>query len=59
MDIDALIWLLIPFLFIVVWVVLARVRPSVLKRSRKSIAVGIVVIALVIVYTIWNLFFRQ
>jgi len=60
MDIEALIWLLIPLLIIVVWIVFAKVRPSALKLSRKSkYAVAIVVIALVIVYTIWNLFFRQ
>jgi len=60
MDIDALMWLLIPFLILVVWVVVAKARPSALKLSRKSnYVVAIVVIALVTVYTIWNYFFRR
>jgi hypothetical protein len=50
MDINALLWLAIPLLIMVMYVVLVKVRPVVLKRSRKSnYAVAIVVIALVIV----------
>ena len=60
MDIDALIWLAVPFLFLVLYVVLAKSRPSALKLSRKSsYAVVIVIIVLVILYTIWSEFFRQ
>jgi hypothetical protein len=60
MDIDALVWLSIPFLIMVIAVVLARAKPSALKLSRRSkYALAIVVIALVVVYTTWNLFFRQ
>ena len=60
MDIDALVWLSIPLLIMVIAVVLAKARPSALKLSRRSKYVAaIVVLALVIVYTIWNLFFRQ
>ncbi|MFX0107975.1 MAG: hypothetical protein ACFE7R_06815 [Candidatus Hodarchaeota archaeon] len=60
MDIDALVWLSIPFLIMVIAVVLAKARPSALKLSRKGkYAVAIVVFALFVVYTLWNLFFRQ
>ena len=59
MDDDALLWLIVPFIIMVVYVVLVRIRPCALKLSRKSsYAVVIVVVALVIIYTMWNLFFR-
>jgi uncharacterized membrane protein (UPF0136 family) len=48
MDIDALIWVLIPFLAIVIWVVLAKARPSITKPNRKNLAVGIVVAIIIL-----------
>jgi uncharacterized membrane protein (UPF0136 family) len=48
MDIDALVWLLIPFLIIVIWVVLAKARPGISKPSRKNLAVGIVVAIIIL-----------
>ena len=48
MDIDALIWVLIPFLAIVIWVVLAKARPSISKPTRKNIGVGIVVAIIIL-----------
>ena len=60
MDIDALVWLAIPLLILVIYVVLVKGRLSASKRSRKTnYAVAIVVVALVILYNIWNFFFRQ
>jgi len=59
MNIDALIWIAIPFLLLVLYLVLMKGRPNVLKLSRKSnYAVAIIIIFIVIVYTIWDLFFR-
>jgi uncharacterized membrane protein (UPF0136 family) len=48
MDTDALVWLLIPFLIIVIWAVLAKARPGISKTSRKNIAVGIVVAIIIL-----------
>lgn len=48
MDIDALVWLLIPFLIIVIWVVLAKAKPGISKPSRRNIAVGIVVAIIIL-----------
>jgi len=50
-DIDALVWLLFPFLVMVVVVVLIKVRPSASKPSKKSIATGIVVAAIIYQFT--------
>jgi uncharacterized membrane protein (UPF0136 family) len=48
MDNDALIWVLIPFLAIVIWVVLAKARPSITKPNRKNLAAGIVVAMIIL-----------
>ena len=59
MDIDALLWLAVPLLLLVLYVVLVKARPSALKLSKKNnYAIAIVIIVLVIVYTVWNYFFR-
>jgi len=47
-DIDALIWVFIPFLAIVIWVVLAKARPSITKPNRKNLVAGIVVAIIIL-----------
>ncbi len=59
MNTEGLLWLIVPFLVVVVYFVLRGVKPGALKLSRRSTyAVATVVIALVIVYTVWNYLYR-
>jgi hypothetical protein len=61
MNTEGLVWLLVPFLVVVVYFILVSARPSarILRLGkRSSYAVAIVVIALVTVYTVWNFLYR-
>jgi len=57
MNIDALLWLLVPLILLVVFVALRGLINRGLRGKTRIVAV-IIVVALVIVYTIWNLYFR-
>jgi len=57
MDIDALLWLLLPLILVVVFVALRGLINRRVK-GKTRIVVSIIVIAIAIVYTIWNLYFR-